>query len=179
MSREFPDWVNPLKAAEGNRIYRGTIALSNMTRLVPMLTRDSGEVAFEAAFFRDRLGFAVLNLKVSAQLTLTCQASLETYLESVERDSMLAVIVDLKEQDELPGHYEAVLIESGRLEFLSLVQDELILAVPQVPRKPGLEEVQYSTDPKEDFEHLSEEPNKPFAALGALLQNEHSEEDQD
>lgn len=179
MSREFPDWVNPLKAAEGNRIYRGTIAIARMTRLSPMLSGPAGEASFEASFSRDRLGFAIMNLKVEAKLPLVCQTSLELFEEVVARESNLAAISELEEQDEIPGHYEVVWVESNRLKFLEVVQDELILAVPQVPRKPGLKELKYSTDPKEDFSQLSGEQNKPFAALGSLLQDEQSTEDQD
>ena len=179
MSREFPDWVSPWKAAEGNRIYQGTIALAKMSRLVPLLSAPEGEASFEARFARDGLGFATIRLEVSADLPLVCQASLESYQQPVERISTLAAILDLEDQDRLPGHYDAVWVESGRIEFLELVQDELILAVPQVPRKPGLEQVKYSTNPDAEIDEPPEDPNKPFAALGALLQKEHSEEDQD
>ncbi len=181
MSREFPDWVNPWKAAEGNRIYRGTIALGKMDRLVPLLAEQSGQATFEAGFTQDGLGFATIRLQVSAKLSLLCQASLERYLQSVERQSLLAVIENIEQQDRVPGHYETVWIDSGRLEFLSLVQDELILEVPQVPRKPGVGDIRYSTGPDDGFKDLRKERNKPFAALETLLQNEQefSEEDQD
>ena len=179
MSREFPDWVNPWKAAEGNRIYRGTIALAKMKRLEPMLAAQNGEASFEARFSRDRLGFAVILLNVEASLPLICQVSLEPYEQPVERSTSLVVLSEADDQEQLPGHYEAVQAESDRLEFMELVQDELILSVPQVPRKPGLEELRYSTDPEEDYSRLSGEQNKPFAALAGLLQKEQSNEDQD
>lgn len=175
MSREFPDWVNPWKAAEGNRIYRGTVALARMDRLSPMLADTRGEAGFEARFARDELGFTTISLDVSASLPLICQASLERFELDVRRNSRLAVIELLNEQDRLPGHYEAVWAESGQVVFLELIQDELILEVPQVPRKPGMEEVLYTTDPQPGDAAQEQQQNNPFAALGDLMRNEHDD----
>jgi uncharacterized protein len=174
MSRDFPDWVNPWKAAEGNRNYRGSIALSKMDRLVPLLANQSGLASFEASFRRDELGFTIIRLQVDADLPLVCQASLDQFMLEVRRTNVLAAIADLDEQDLVPGHYETVWVESGRLEFLSLVQDELILEVPQVPRKPEMRPVLYSTDPDDRQDIIRTEPNKPFADLDALWQSERT-----
>jgi uncharacterized protein len=179
MSREYPDWVNPWKAAEGNRIYRGTIAISKMDRLVPLLADHSGLVSFEAIFSRDELGFTIVKLQVNAELDLICQASLEQFVLAVDRNNELAVIAEMEDQDLIPGHYETVWVESKRLEFLSFVQDELILEVPQVPRKPELGPVLYSTDPDGKKDIVREEPNKPFAGLDALWQSERTTSDKD
>jgi uncharacterized protein len=169
MSREFPDWVNPFKAADGNRRYSGTIALHRMARLRPLLASDEGSVRFEAVFSRDALELATVRLSVVADLTLLCQASLEPYSEPVSRSSQL-VVTEGPEQDEgLPEDYEPARVEDGQLVFLELVQDELILAIPQVPRKPGLGDVVYSTDPEADAAAAPAEHNRPFASLDALL----------
>ena len=175
MSREFPDWVNPWKAAEGNRIYRGTIALTKMNRLCPLLADAEGEAQFEAGFMRDGLGFTTISLEVNTQLPLICQASLERFKLVVERKTTLAAIEDVEDQDKLPGHYEACWVKSGQVEFLELIQDELILAVPQVPRKPGRGSVRYSTDPDEAPEPVADEQNRPFAALGDLMRKERKD----
>ncbi len=179
MSREFPDWVNPWKASEGNRIFRGTIALGKMTRLVPLLVDSAGEASFEASFSFDELGFATIKLRVNAELPLVCQASRERFLFRVMRESQLLVIDDMEQQEHIPGYYETVLVEEKRLQFLKLVQDELILEVPQVPRKPGIGDIRYSTDPDEQFAVAREEQDKPFAALGVLLQSEHKDSKKD
>ena len=177
MSREIPDWVNPWKAAEGKREYRGTLALGQMSRLKPLLATAEGEAQFEATFAMDGKGLATLQLAVAADLPLRCEASLEQYLHPVSRRSFLAVVEDEAGQDSLPEHYEATRVESGQLVFLDVVQDELILEVPQVPRKPGLESVHYTTGPDNENESSAGRPGKPFAELGALVQKEHEEAD--
>lgn len=171
MSREYPDWVNPWKAADGKRSFSGTMALGRMTRLAPMLASVDGLASFEARFFRDALGWAVIQLDVKADLKLRCQASLEVYTEQVSRSSALAAVEEPERADDLPEHYDLAPLEEGRVVFLDLVQDELILAVPQVPRKPGLEAVQYSTDPNADSSGSSQKRESPFAVLGGLLKD--------
>ena len=44
MSREYPDWISPARAAEGKRTFSGTIPLSRMKRLESLLVNVQGEV---------------------------------------------------------------------------------------------------------------------------------------
>jgi len=145
MSREYPDWISPERAAEGKRVFSGTVPLSRMKRLVPLLVTADGNATFVAAFRRDIDRRVIVDLQVEAALPLVCQASLEVYDEQVKRRCDLAVIERDSEQDELPDNYEPVKTENGQLAIVSLVEEELLLGLPQIPRKPGLEKVEYST----------------------------------
>ena len=176
MSREFPDWVDPWKAAQGNRVYRGTIALGKMSRLKTLLAQAEGEAKFKATFAMDTKRLATIQLVVETELPLRCQASLELYLHPVSRSSILAVIESDGDQD-TAGNYESTRVESGQLVFLDVVEDELILEVPRIPRKPGLESVRYTTDPDDEYKSRAGRPGKPFGELGALMRNELKETD--
>ena len=171
MSREYPDWISPNRAADGKRIFSGTIPLVRMKRLAALIVEAKGEASFTAAFRTDLDQRVIIDLQVEAFLPLICQASLEVYEEQVKRSSELAVISDDKKQFELPENYEPVMTENGRLAIAGLVEDELLLGLPQIPRKPGLEEVEYSTG----GQTVSSEPLKqgrqknPFAALQDML----------
>jgi uncharacterized protein len=175
MSREFPDWVDPWKAADGRRIFQGTMPLKRMQRLTPLLApADWPDARFSAAFGYDRQGMLTVDLRVEAQLPLVCQSSLETYLEPVARHSVLAVVEGAAEQDLVPDHYEPVLAEHGRLALLDLVEDELLLALPQVPRNPALGPVQRSADvavvvAAESGDDAEEQTHRPFEGLADLL----------
>ena len=179
MSREYPDWISPGRAAEGKRIFSGTIPIVRMKRLAALLVDAQGDASFTAAFRTDLDRRVIIDLQVEAALPLVCQASLEVYHEQVNRRSELAVIDDDNEQDDMPDNYEPVVTENGRLAIASLVEDELLLGLPQVPRKPGLKKVEFSTGgpARISEERISEEPSQrvrknPFAALKGKLKQD-------
>lgn len=179
MSREFPDLLDPWKAAEGQRSFEGTMPLARMQRLAPLLApraADEGhplewpDARFRARFAHDQEGTVTVELWVEAELPLICQRSLRPYLETVERHSLLAVIEDPNEQDTLPEHYEPILVEQGRLALLDIVEDELLLAVPQVPRDPAVPEVEWSTVEGQGAAGPEEtRTRRPFENLAELL----------
>jgi len=174
MSREYPDWISPGRAAEGKRIFSGTIPILRMKRLAGLLVDTQGEASFVAAFKTDLDKRVIIELQVEAALSLVCQASLKVYDEQVKRNSVLAVIENGSEQAELPEDYEPVETENGRLAIASLVEDELLLGLPQIPRKPGLDKIEYSTGGATfKSEQAQEEVKKnPFAALQDMLKRD-------
>jgi uncharacterized protein len=190
MSREFPDLLNPWKAADGHRSFEGTMPLSRMRRLAPLLApaeqpavgsadRPGEGVIWKDAWFRadfehDRQGHVTVELWVEAELPLVCQRSLRPYLEPVKRHSLLAVVENAEQEELLPGHYEPVLVEQGQMALLEVVEDELLLAVPEVPRDPNVREVSVSTDdtaaaPADDG---AERTRRPFEGLAGLLKQQ-------
>lgn len=174
MSRDFPDWISPERAAEGKRVFSGTVPLSRMKRLLPLLAQAEGDASFVAAFRRDLDNRVIIDLQVEASLPLTCQASLEVYDEEVKRFSELAVIEDQSEQAGLPDSFDFVKTENGRLALATLVEDELLLGLPHIPRKPGLERVEYSTGgPVAESDDSQDKVKKnPFAVLQDLLERD-------
>jgi uncharacterized protein len=177
MSREYPDWISPARAAEGKRVFSGTVPLARMKRLAPLLADTQGEAAFVAAFKTDLEKRVVVELQVTAALPLVCQASLDVYDEQVERNAVLAVIEHQHEQEDLPDSYDPVQTENGRLAIASLVEDELLLGLPQIPRKPGLEPIEYSTGGavREETDAPAGSRENPFAALQDMLKQDDKE----
>ena len=179
MSRDFPDIVDPWKAADGQRRFSGTVPLGRLARLAELLAPEDdggpawGEAAFEAVFGYDEQGLVTIRVSVRADLPLVCQRSLETYAEHVERASTVVVITDVGEQEAVPEAYEPVLVEDRRLALASLVEEELLLAVPQVPRKPGASEPELPADVSlERAAAQKKEPvHKPFAGLAGLMKD--------
>jgi len=172
MSRDYPDWVNPWTAAEGQRQFAGSMALCQMPRLLPLLSSEGGLVRFEMAFEMDRDRRPEIAIRVSAELPLVCQRSLQQYLEPVSRNSTVSVLKTLAEQDLLPEDAEPVLVEVGRIALRQLIEDELLLAVPLVPRNPELEAVELSTGKHEFEEDAKRQPFAELAKLKSSLEQE-------
>jgi len=181
MSREFPDFVDPWKAADGRRTFQGTMPIKRMGRLGPLLAPENegpidrllvrGDARFMAMFSYDPQGLTTIRLDVEAELPLICQRSLEPYREKVKRRSWLVVIEAVAEQELIPDIYDPVLVEHRRMALLDIVEEELLLAVPQVPRSPDSAEVAVSTDGTTGIVPGAEkaQSHKPFAGLAGLM----------
>lgn len=164
-----PETLDAWRQVAGRRGVEGRVPLASLTRLGSLLFDTEGEVAFSLDFDQDELGVPYVALKASAELPLLCQRTLERFLLPVEIDQRLGLIRDEADEAALPPGYEALLVDgSGELRPLDVVEDELILAVPVVPVKPGTEAVEQEWTGGAGT--TDERPN-PFAALAALKKN--------
>ena len=161
-----PETLDAWRLVTARRGYEGRFPLASMPRLGTSLLEPEGDATFSVEFDRDSLGVAYVELKVSAELPLLCQRTLERFLLPVRIDQRLGLIRSEADEAALPEGYEPLLLdESGELVTRDLVEDELILAVPVVPVMPGTEAVDQEwagSGPQSP-----EKPN-PFAVLAAL-----------
>lgn len=166
MSREFPDWVDPVKTASAEREFAGTVPLAWLDRLVGLLADPEGEAEFHLAFCFDDQRQVRVQVRVAARVWLTCQRTLERYQAEIAGSSTVGIAASEQDAEAMPEDYEPLLCEDGRLRLMDLVEEELILAVPLVPHKPDSEPIRP--------EHgESGERSRPFAALAALKRNGH------
>lgn len=170
MSREFPDFVEPWRLADGRRSIGGTIPLARMERLLPLLDSSDGDATFSLNFGYDAQKRATVKVKVEAQLKLICQTSLEPFFETVQQRSELLIISNEADQDNLSEQEEFLLVDEGRFAVADLVEDELLLAVPQIPRNPALSS---EADHVSSQESEAEDTNiqRPFESLAELMKN--------
>jgi uncharacterized protein len=134
-----------------------------MSRLRASLAAADGVADYDLEFGKDELGVAYLSVRVKADLPLTCQRTLEVYREPVKIDQRLGLIGDESEEAALPPGYEPLLIADGTVRPAEVIEDELILALPVVPLKPGAP-LEWHAGPDES----DAEPEKPFASLAGF-----------
>lgn len=164
--QSVPETLDAWRQVTARRGFEGRIALVSLKRLAGLLCEPEGDAVFSLEFDRDSFGIAYVGLVVTAELPLLCQRTLERFLLPVRIDQRMGLMRDESEEAGLPPGYEPLLVdESGDLRPLDLVEDELILAVPVVPVKPGTEAVEQEWGDGPVVE--PERPN-PFAALAAL-----------
>ena len=137
--------------------------------MAPASERSPAE--FSAGFRFDRQGLVTIDVTVRAELSLVCQRSLAAFIERVDRHSRLVVIEDVAEQESLPEHYEPILVEDRRLALSDLVEEELLLAVPQVPISPEAGELELPGDVSVEVAAETEQAqtHRPFEGLAGLM----------
>lgn len=170
MSRDFPDWIDPERAAQGEREYSGRVPLGWLTRIEDLLDapeKDDGWVDFTLRVWKDDQQHPRLDLGLSGQVPMTCQRSLERYLQPIEGRSDLTVIESEGELSVLPDDAEPKLCPDGRLRLVELVEDEVLLLLPVIPVRPGSEPIDATAG---ELPSSGEEESKPgpFAALEEL-----------
>ena len=169
MSVALPESVDAWRMVASGRIFQGRVPLARLLRLQPSLADDAGECIYRVEFGRDEFGVAFCDIQAEAALPLICQRTLDRFELPVQVSQRLGLLRDEREEAGLPPGYEPVLLpEDGRLDAAELIEDELILAIPVVPVKPGSEAVDaHWVDAGAEEEPEEARPN-PFAALSAL-----------
>ena len=129
----LPDFADPLRLCALGKVYEGVIPLADLPRLAPLLTSTEEEAAFVLEFDRDASRRAIVRVKVEATLALQCQRCLDTMELPVNGESRLVVVDGPAEAERLPEDVDPLLVEDGKLALRSLIEDELILAIPPSP----------------------------------------------
>jgi uncharacterized protein len=129
----LPDFADPLRLCALGKAYEGSIPLADLPRLAPLLTSTEGEAAFVLEFDLDAARRATVRVKVEATLALQCQRCLDTMTLPVSGESKLVVVDGPAEAERLPEDVDPLLVDDEKLVLRSLIEDELILAIPPAP----------------------------------------------
>lgn len=149
------------------RVFTGWLAVAAMPRLAAALVSDSGRCRYVASFGRDALGTGFVELQLEADLELLCQRSLEPFVLPVQVFQRLGFITDEAQETALPEGFEPVLLDAeGAIRLAELIEDELLLALPSYPVRPGTAALEVAW-PAEAEPEPEPTPN-PFAALASL-----------
>jgi uncharacterized protein len=175
MSKRFPDRLDPWRFADLNKKVSGKLPVGVFSRLRDCLYGDAGEVFFDLSFSRDEQRHARLDGDIRTELTLECQRCLKGLSFPVERRFSVAFVQGLKQAERLPENLDPCLVEEGLVDFRELIEDELLLVLPQVPMhdKEVCQIPQEYASEEVDPELGSDEPVNPFAVLSRLKLDKH------
>jgi len=175
MSQQLPDHFNPWRFADLGKQLVGSYQLKDLPRLRECLMDFQGEVSFSLVFSRDPQHRACLSGTLEASMMLECQRCLEAMAWPVNSVMSLAFVEGLDEAERLPDQLEPQLVEDGQVRFRDLIEDELLLALPQVAVHPV--EVCDSQANAIIADGSTEAPgperDNPFAALAELKRKDN------
>lgn len=175
MSRDFPDWIDVERAAQAERRFAGQARLAWMPRVGDLLDAPApgDEIGFEVAASLDKSSGAGdivrLDVRVFGSVPMTCQRTLKRFRQPIDSRSSVVVVASEDQLSVLPEDLEPKLVPEGRLKLVELIEDELLLALPLVPRDPESAPIDNAGDsieqvvPNENDNH-----GGPFAELARL-----------
>ncbi len=141
-----------------------------MGRLARMISNLDDEVEVDLRFEREGRVAAITG-SVRGELEVTCQRCLAPLRIAVDSPVKLGVVSSIDEGNRLPEAYEPLLLEEERIPFASIVEDELILSIPPVPKHDRCSPATTrSEDP--DFEAAAGDRENPFSVLARLKTQE-------
>lgn len=167
--KNLPEHVDPFRFAEQQLSLTGTIQINELSRLSAYLSAKQGEVALELKFGIDEQGINFLKGHLQTTLNLECQRCLEPFSYEIISDFALGIVKTLEEANALPGHYEPAMAQENNLEIRGIVEDEIILSLPIIPRHAH-ENCKVKLPVEDTFEE--EQKMNPFQVLASLKEKQ-------
>jgi len=164
----IPPHVDPRKLADRGATLEGELPLASLSRLCDPLADSAGAVRAKLVFDRDERRAVVIHSELDVEVKMVCQRCLELVALPIHSESTYAVVKEGANTQSLPQGYDVLEVGEDPLDLLTLVEDELLLALPIVPahdpevcqQPAGIEE----PEPSEDEVTRS----NPFSVLAQL-----------
>lgn len=167
-------YIDTYQLARLGQRLQGAVLLQDCKRLVEGLPdQGDAQVVWAMSGETDAQGRRYLELHVAAQPVLTCQRCLGGVVWPIDSENRLqladseAELERLDAQDEASGVVTDRIVGSERLDILALIEDELILGLPYVPRHDICPASESSRQEQEPDDAALQRPS-PFAVLGRL-----------
>ncbi len=156
--------IHPERISGKAIVFEGTLDPGDLPRLAETLAEGAGELRFRVAALLDKRRRKVVSCIIEGFVFLTCQSTLEAFRHPISIDDRLVLVDD---ESALPpieeeSDAEDYLVAVEPMRVLELVEDAVLLAIPMVPRKPGLEGSQAAGKAERG------RGDSPFAALASL-----------
>lgn len=159
------EWeLDPAEIADKPRTWEGTFTPAELEGVDDLVANGEGELHYRVTAGPDRQRRKVVSCIIEGFVFLECQSTQQVFRHEVKLSDRI-VLVDREEQlppIEVEGDDEDYVVADGPMDVRDLVEDAVILALPMIPRKPGVEAAK-----AQETQSPAEKPS-PFAALQAL-----------
>lgn len=171
--QRLPLEVDPIRLATRGEHLQGTIPLKQMKRLISALSCSEGEVFIDVEFSVDINHVVILTGQIKTDAKLICQRCMGEMELPIALDFQLAFVRSEAEMERLPEGYEATLIDNTSMMLSDIIEDEILLALPPIPKH--LDDNCSSDNVAEGWSSQQNEPNtenverdNPFDILASL-----------
>jgi uncharacterized protein len=137
MSGSLHAWysLRDLEALAGRgTALRGELAVDKLPRLVSLLDSGDGSVRATLTFSQRRDGWVGATLEYDAAVQLVCQRCLEPFRHAWADRVEMVLADEAAVPANVPEGHEPFELEGGKLQPVQLIEDELIVALPLVPK---------------------------------------------
>lgn len=156
-------YIRPDQLSSKPAVFEGTLLPGDLDNLAGDLANGDGELRYRVTARLDSAQRRTVSCIINGFVFLTCQTTSAPFRHEVAIDDRLVLVGS---DEELPafeeeGDQEDFVVVDSPLDVRGLVEEAVILSLPMVPRKPGL-------DGGADAAPETAEKPSPFAALAGL-----------
>lgn len=172
--QRLPFRVDPFRFAHDSVELESQLPLTQMKRLSAILYQPEGMVTVKLAFAVDVLGVSSLLGNIQAGLNLICQRCLEPMHVDLDTSLALGFARSAAGLEQIPSELDPVRVEGGQVDLLALLEDEIMLALPQIPRHAENEcslRHEHEAPNSESYRPQAQQEN-PFSVLAGLKKSE-------
>ncbi len=168
MTKSLPDSIDLNAAVRKEWQLKGEVLLSDLGRMpLELIASEDAVIKYDIAFQHSKTVLGEAVIKIESELELICQRSLDTFKFPLKSDNTIGFISELEDEAKLLADVSPSWVEDMMVDPKALLEDEILLMIPDIPLKPGAKlDSQYLTDHEE--EPVVEELQNPFAALKDL-----------
>jgi len=172
--QRLPLEVDPIRLAARKEHLQGNIPLKQMKRLINALSSNEGEVLIDVEFSVDINQVVILAGEIKADTQLICQRCMKEMDLPIALEFQLAFVRSEAEMERLPEGYEATLIDNTTMMLSDIIEDEILLALPAIPKhldencSSDADTKAWNSQTKHETDTESIERENPFDILASL-----------
>jgi len=157
--------IDAFEFCRSNGHREGVTPVAEMSRLNKDCADTSGEVSWAVDGASSKQGYPQITLSVAGTVQLVCQRCLAPYAFQMDSSTVLVLGKDDAHADEIEELLDDesidVIVGSRTCDIRDLIEDEALLALPQVPK--------HEACPSNDLlDALKGEQPSPFASLKSI-----------
>jgi uncharacterized protein len=130
--------IDAFEFCRTNSTREGVTPVAEMTRLSKECADTSGEISWKVEGGTSKQGYPQLRLSVAGKVQLVCQRCLTPFAYEMDSSTLLMLGKDDEEADEIEEIIDDesidVIVGTRAMSLMDLIEDEALLALPQVPK---------------------------------------------
>ena len=162
----LPALVDHSKMATQQAVIEGSVPVSQIARFSAILADSEGEVRLRLEFTRNEHDRTRVTGETTVSVNLMCQNCLQSFSRELQTSLCVTIVPDSEKLQTLDELEDGFISADPMVRLVDLIEDELILSVPMVPRHDfgSCPNEDNSTEPASS-EDAGELTHRPFAGL--------------
>ncbi len=130
----LPQYIDLIEYVEQQRSIDAVVSSESLERLSELLEQPTKQIVVKLEFGKDAQQRRVVSCYIEAILHVQCQRCGQMMSLPLTVNSKLCMVKNDGQAKQLPVNYEPLMASDVQIVPLNIIEEELLLAIPMVPR---------------------------------------------